>query len=60
MNNCECNNNYSNENEFFESFAKNDNELKKCNACPYLNFSDGIAICTKFQKVDGWDSLYGK
>ena len=44
---CPCKNNYDRE-TFFESFAKDDEELKKCNSCPNFSYDCGIASCLKF------------
>ena len=44
---CECPNNYTEE-TFFESFGKDDEEVKKCNKCPYMNYEDGTLTCEKF------------
>lgn len=44
---CSCKNNY-NENTFFESFGKNDEEIKKCNSCGNFDYDCGIMTCKKF------------
>jgi hypothetical protein len=43
----DCKNNYTSS-TFYESFGKDDNDLKKCNNCPYMNFDDGMITCEKF------------
>ena len=48
-NNCECKNNY-NDNTFMESFGKDDDEIRKCDSCPNMEFVDGMMTCTKFNK----------
>lgn len=44
---CKCKNNYSQE-TFFESFGKDDEELKKCNSCPNMEYECGTMTCKKF------------
>ena len=41
----DCNNNFSNEDVYLESFGTEDS-LKKCNTCQYLEYSNGIVTCT--------------
>lgn len=44
---CPCKNNYTEE-TFLESFGKDDNEVKKCNSCPNMEYDCGIMSCSKF------------
>lgn len=46
-NTCACRNNYTEE-TFLESFGKDDNEIKKCNGCPNMEYDCGTMTCTKF------------
>lgn len=45
--NNQCKNNYT-EKTFFESFGRNDMEVKKCNSCPNMEYDNGILTCKKF------------
>ena len=44
---CGCLNDYTKE-TFFESFGKDDSEMRKCNNCPNMVYDNGILTCTKF------------
>jgi len=44
---CLCKNNYTEE-TFFESFCKDDEEVKKCNSCQCLIYENGTMTCSKF------------
>lgn len=44
---CPCKNNYTEE-TFFESFGKDDEDIKKCNSCDNMYFECGIMSCAKF------------
>ena len=44
---CDCKNNYT-EDTFMESFGKDENDMKKCNGCPNMNYDGGLLICEKF------------
>lgn len=48
-NTCGCPNNYDTT-TFMESFGKDENDMKKCNACPNLQYEDGIMNCKKFDE----------
>ena len=48
MANCECKNNYTNEEVFMESFCGSDDAIKNCESCPNFVYEDGTYICTKF------------
>lgn len=47
-NECACKNNYD-ETTFLESFGKDDDEIKNCNSCQYMDFDCGIMTCKKFK-----------
>ena len=46
-NSCPCKNNY-NQGTFYESFGKDDEDLKKCNSCPNMVYECGMVTCKKF------------
>lgn len=45
-----CQNNYTEE-TFFESFGRDDEDVKKCNNCPHMVFDGGIMSCSKFCRL---------
>lgn len=44
-----CLNKYS-EVEYEQRFGRNDDELKKCNECPYMAVDDGLIMCKLFSR----------
>lgn len=45
--NVECQANYNSE-TFHKYYGESEQELRKCDGCPYMEFVDGIMTCTKF------------
>ena len=43
-----CLNNFKDNNEYNTVFEATDEQLKKCNYCPYFQYEDGIQSCNKF------------
>lgn len=45
---CPCRNNYTSS-TFYESFGKDDEDLKRCSNCPNFSYDCGLATCSKFK-----------